>query len=408
MRTPAKIALRLCAAILPALSLVAVAPGTAHATETYRYDDGTMETSIHLDSFDGRDYAHVDFAAFPPGTTNGITSAKLWVYGKAAECDHEGGGAFVLVGSQSFEVARFDPCAVFPTTSFGWHAIDIPPANLRETGVTRVAIWDSDAPPFQYPWSLPPEPTSHNAHYAIDTSADVRSRASETTASGTTDIAGELMWYIELSGTKPSMTVSAGSLSYAAHAPGTTATRTVTVTSNGRDDLLPTVSLSGLQPGDYTIANDSCTGASLATNATCTFDVIHTRPTAGTSEAVVEIAAPDVATHSITLLGQITAGPPASAFTTPDGATLLPGDDVAGTVSSEASLTVEYVRFAPRTPGLPTSTVAATLSCNAYRTTCMWSTDTVRLPGIYTVTAYGVDSQGNEETPIAPITVTIV
>ena len=64
--------------------------------------------------------------------------------------------------------------------------------------------------------------------------------------------------------------------------------------------------------------------------------------------------------------------------------------------------------FDPDAPLRSTLTASATLSCDAGRTACAWTSDQILLAGTYTVTAYGIDDQGNTETAIAPIRVTVL
>lgn len=395
--------------MLPALTLALLVPAPAYAAGTVRHDDGTREAAVHKDWTDGFDTVSARFA-LPNGTVAGSTGAKLWVYAQAVECDFplSRSGQWILV-SPGYMVAEYDPCATWPSTAYGWHAFDVPLDLLRD-GTNSFSVHGGTA------GGIPPDllggtdpRNGHSAYYGIDTSRDVDSTVVQKDATGTHTIAGELMWYLEFTGSVPSMRIPVSSVEFAMRAVGTTSpATTVTVHSNGLENLFPTVTLGGLAPGDFAVTADTCSGATVSPGTSCTFGVTFTPQASGSRYASVEVSAPGVAPKSIALHGEAPTGPPVSGFTTPDGAVLLQTDAVAGVVTGASSIAHEQVAFVPDLPQEPAVSVRAVLSCDAPRTTCTWSVAALLLPGRYTVTADGADLQGNTESPGTSITVTIV
>jgi hypothetical protein len=182
---------------------------------------------------------------------------------------------------------------------------------------------------------------------------------------------------------------------------------TVTVTNSGSAPLdVTTLSISGAAAGDYTISGDTCTGATLAPGATCTFDVTLEVTVAGTRSATITIGS-SVGNRTVSLTGVGDLTGPTSAFTTSNNGIVLPTQSVTGTVTDDRSGVVTVtVTF---TPLLPTggSTVQATLSCNATRRSCTWSAAVPLIPGVYTVTVTATDLAGNAEFPGQTITVIV-
>lgn len=102
--------------------------------------------------------------------------------------------------------------------------------------------------------------------------------------------------------------------------------------------------------------------------------------------------------------------PPASAFSTRDGAVLvrLAGQTVAGSSRDDASgVDQVLVTFTPLV-GSP-ATLRATLTCDqADRRVCNWTSSLPPLPGRYEVNARAVDVSGNVESPGPTISVLVV
>lgn len=393
--------MRRLVALLPALVLLVPTP--AYAAGTVRHDDGTREAAVHVDSSDGSDNVSTRFV-LPDGTLPGSTGARLWVYARAAECDLPAGGSHEIMLSPGYILLAYDPCALWSSTAYGWHAFDVP-LDLFRDGANH--LWIRDAPT-RLALGLGTA-AGHNAHYGIDTSSDLESTVVQNDASGTHPLAGELMWYLEFTGSMPSMRLSTTAVKFGTRTMGTTSpATTVTVHSNGLEDLLPTLTLSGAAAGDFAVVSDTCSGATVAPGTSCAFGVTFTPQAEGSRYATVTVAAPGVATASVALHGEAPTDPPVSGFTTPDGAVLLPGEAVRGVVSGASSIDHEWVEFVPDLAQEPTTRGRASLSCDALRTSCTWSVAEVRYPGRYTVTAYGADLQGNVESPGAPITVTIL
>ena len=96
---------------------------------------------------------------------------------------------------------------------------------------------------------------------------------------------------IPLSGTgivpTPGISFNPTSVSYAAQAMGTTsAAQTVTVTNNGSASLhITTVTLGGTNAADFAKTADTCTGATVAINATCSVSVTFTPSATGSRTA---------------------------------------------------------------------------------------------------------------------------
>jgi hypothetical protein len=384
--------LRVVAATLPALALTIVAPGTAHAAGTYRDDDGTREAAVRLDYPDGDDVVD-KYVTLPQYSVPGATGALLWVYAAADTCTQDWQTVLVFVPNRL--VAEFNPCTYFPQGSYGWHAFPIRTSDLTDGGTTRIRFTDLDS-------------TGPTASFGVDTSTSGHSTVVQRDASGTQTITGELMVYVELTGSVPSMAVSPASISYGYQPVGTPATRTVTVTSNGTETLHVTgVAASGAAAGDFAVTANGCTGSPLAPGSTCTFDVTFTPSAKGNRTATVTVSG-NATARTVAVSGVGLSDPPVSVFTTPDGAILGPLDGVSGTVTDDVGVDREYVTFTPLTPISTEVTLLATTTCDAARTSCTWTASSLRAPGTYLVTAYGIDVSGIVETPGPHITVLIV
>ena len=404
MRRLSRTAALTCAATF----LVMLATPAAKADTTYRHDDGTREAAVLVDATDGEDQARTGFL-LDHGAARGSTGMTLWIYGKAYGCDVPGNGHQVwLMGS--YLIGSYDPCAVFPTTAYGWHGLAISPSRIAGFNPISIVIEDADSAPLLA--RTPGVPAGHDASYGVDTSRDRNSTIVQRDAAGTHDIAGELMVYLVTHGAVPSMWLSPGGLWFSARDPGDPVqTLTVTVGNNGLADLRPTVSLAGAAPSGYTVVNDTCTGRAVRPNATCTFGVSFSTSAGGIYRADVVVSAPSVETESIEAIGMVYGtAPPVSAFTTADGATVPPGGAVTGTVSGNGPIDYEMVTFTPENTAVPTVSARVARSCDAIETSCTWTASTLLLyPGRYTVTAYGAVRDGHVESPgPAPISVLVL
>lgn len=381
---------RVTTIVLPALSLALVMPGTAHATaRTYSLHDGTAEAGLPFQPDDGRDLLSVGFF-YPEGTVSSANSATLRIYGRAGGCGPGTTGTQAIYNNSGELATEFDPCAVFPTTGYGWASLPVPVSTFH---------WWSPA----WATKLHPEdrPGEHYAIFAFDTDTEAGGTYSYSHDLATdtyTDHPGEAMWELVLDGNAPAIAVSPKSLSYGIVEPGTTtAARRVTVTSTGTRDISSVggVTVSGTNAGDFAIAADTCTGNPLPYGATCTVDVTFTPSGVGARSATLTADINGGIDRSVTLAGEGRSLPPQSAITTPDGAMLLPDGAVTGTVTDDLGVAYEQVTFAPELPGPATVTSSASLSCTSPATSCTWSVSTLLLtPGRYTVTAFGIDTQG--------------
>lgn len=389
---------RVAATVLPALSLALVVPGTAHAAaRTYAVHDGTAEASMPLYPEDGRDWLSVGFD-YPEGTVSAASSATLRIYGQAGGCGPGTTGTQAIYNNDGDLATEFDPCAVFPTTGFGWASLAIPVSTFH---------WWSQS----WAIALHPEdrPGEHYTLFAFDTDTDAGNTYSYSHDAATNTYAtneGEAMWELVLDGNTPAVAVSPKSLSYGIVTPGTTtAARRVTVTSTGTRDIssVSGVTVSGANAGDFAVATDTCTGNPLPYGATCTVDVTFTPSAIGPRSATLTVGIPGGTSRSATLAGEGRSLPPQSTITTADGATLLPGDAVTGTVTDDIGVAFEHVTFRPELPGVATTMSAASLSCTSPSTSCTWSISPLLVPGRYTVTAYGTDVQG----VVGPVTSSI-
>ena len=89
----------------------------------------------------------------------------------------------------------------------------------------------------------------------------------------------------------PAVSLSVPSVNFGNQGVGSpSAPSTITIENTGGASLdLGTLSLIGANPGDFAISADSCSGASVAAAATCSFDVTATPSAVGVSTASVDI-----------------------------------------------------------------------------------------------------------------------
>ena len=114
----------------------------------------------------------------------------------------------------------------------------------------------------------------------------------------------------------------------------TSAATTITITNSGNATLnITTATLAGANAADFAAASNTCNGASLAANATCTVGVTFTPSAVGLRQATLQVAdnAP-ASPQSLTLNGtgtsvnasSVTITPASLSFTTTQGATSAP------------------------------------------------------------------------------------
>jgi hypothetical protein len=122
---------------------------------------------------------------------------------------------------------------------------------------------------------------------------------------------------VALSGTAtaPAITVSPSTVDFGiVTVASSSGPSTVTVTNTGTAPLSVTgLSLTGVNAGDYALGTDTCSGASVAPNASCTFQATFTPSAGGTRTASVTIAS-NAGSHAVPLTGfggvpQITVSP---------------------------------------------------------------------------------------------------
>jgi hypothetical protein len=135
-----------------------------------------------------------------------------------------------------------------------------------------------------------------------------------------------------------SVSLSPSSMNFGSQAPGTTsAPQSVTVTNSGTGNLaILTVTITGPNSNNYATSSDTCTGATLLPNGTCTVSVTFTPTTAGTSTA--SLCFTDIAANSpqtVALLGNV-----AGAVVSLSTASLTFTGQLPGTSSAAQSVTV--------------------------------------------------------------------
>lgn len=396
MSRPRGVLIRALAVLLPALSLAAL-PGTSYAVQrSWSHHDGTAETSVYVDDFYDNVFVKWDLV---PESVNSASSAALRIYGQAVNCGPGTSGVQAIEGYGP--AIQFDPCAVFPTSGFGWGSIPIPLSMLvgQQTywGYHQFSVWDRAG--------------DHSARYALDTDSDAMTSAYENDGQVRRPVAGEAMWDLVLDGNTPALKASPGAVAFGLVEPGTTSTATpVTLTSVGTADIssVSSVTLSGPHASEFALPGDTCTHTAMPFGATCTVDVTFTPAALGTRTATLTLAFAGGGSKTVALTGEGRSLPPVSTITTAGGATLLQTDTVTGTVTDDVGMGYELVTFRPVHPSLATVTTRATLSCDATATSCTWSVPAFVTPGPYTVTATGIDRQGIAESPAPSISVLVL
>ena len=108
----------------------------------------------------------------------------------------------------------------------------------------------------------------------------------------------------------PVFAVSPSSKDYGTQTVATSSSsQTFTVTNTGTANLtITTAALAGSNPGEFTKTTDTCTGATVAPNATCTVTVTFAPTTAGAKTATLQFTHNDAASpHTVALTGTGTA-----------------------------------------------------------------------------------------------------
>jgi hypothetical protein len=206
----------------------------------------------------------------------------------------------------------------------------------------------------------------------------------------------------------PDYAVSPRSYDFGAAGVGsTTPPVTVRVSSTGSAPLtVSTVLVGGSYATDYQTSSDTCTGATLAPGAWCTFRVQFTPTGSGWRPGYAAISTNN-GTFNFFLDGMGDAFAPTSTFTTPNASVVLTSGAVSGSSTDDASAIVAvWVTYAPVTSLLTASTVGATRS-NCTARYCDWSAPAPLVPGVYLVTARATDAYGRAETPGPTITVVV-
>lgn len=381
------------------LALTAAAVGlttpAAHAAGVYRYDDGTREQSVYVrHNGAGQGVQVRKNIPLPPQSVTGSTGAVLWVYAQADGCGATGATQRLVVNFSTV-VEQFNPCDHWPSTSYDWHAFTVPLSALNENvygNYFEITKIDTSV-------------TDRNAYYGIDMdSGHAHSTIWDQSGGGT--ILGELMWYVELTGSIPAVSATPSSIDFGNLPLGTSSVaKTVTVKSIGLEPISGlALALGGAAAGDYATSNDTCTGATLGSGATCTVQVTFTPSASLTRAATLTVSTTEGPTATVSLTGEGRGQAPTSQIATASLSLVGPVDlavvhGVSGTVTDDDAIAVEYLTFTPLVPLLPTVTLSATLTCDAARTACDWSALPLLTPGIYTMTAHGIDARGNPESP---------
>ncbi|MEQ1472387.1 MAG: choice-of-anchor D domain-containing protein, partial [Candidatus Acidiferrum sp.] len=158
---------------------------------------------------------------------------------------------------------------------------------------------------------------------------------------------------------------------------------TVTVTNTGNATLnITTVTITGTNAADFAAATNTCNGAALAANATCTVGVVFTPGAVGVRTATLQVADNAAGSpQSVTLTGTgTTAGPVVTI--TPSGPVVFPNTvqnvtsaPVALTItnSGNAPLTISAVAISGTNPGDFAQTNTCTTGAIAPAAMCMIS-----------------------------------
>jgi hypothetical protein len=376
---------------------VVALPGVASAgTYVVRYDDGTRESSYQLAPPGNQAYKYLPVSR---STIGAATSATVWVYATATGCDAAPELSQQLVVS-THRMAPYDPCVVFPSDGYGWASFDVPLAWLwPDNPGNYVAL----TVPYPYPGT-----PARVASYGIDTGSRGHTSLGGGDSSGVARSDVELMVYLSFDGTGPALGAPP-KVDYGLVRAGTAATRTVTVTSVGfTAAAVTTVAVSGADAGAYAVTRDACTGVTLAPDESCEVDVTFAPAGLGARTATLTVTGSAGDSVVTSLRGTGASAPPVSAFTTADGAVLLPAGALRGTATDDLGVASEYLTFVPAAPLVARVTVRADLTCTAGGTACTWSYPALWVtPGLYTVSAHATDVQGVQESPDPRITVVV-
>jgi Abnormal spindle-like microcephaly-assoc'd, ASPM-SPD-2-Hydin len=133
-----------------------------------------------------------------------------------------------------------------------------------------------------------------NATCSVSVTFTPSATGSRTASLTFTDDAGTSPQSAALTGTgiAPAISFNPTSLSYANQGVGTTsAAQSVTVTNNGTAPLhITTATVTGTNAGDYAISANTCNGATVAVNGTCSVSVTFTPTATGTRTAALSFA----------------------------------------------------------------------------------------------------------------------
>lgn len=362
-----------------AATLTVMGAGPASAgTMTVRTDDGTRESSIRVDEWGDDARKKLDVHA---ETLYASSSATLWMYGMAEDCAAPNPGFSIRINGTI--VTTLDPCATWPVGSYGWASVTLPMSAVWST-----VIWMNASLPVN-------TPKGRGASFGVDTSTWGDSLWDRDTGG----VSGRLMWHLEFSGNSPALVASPATTSYGIVPLGTpSAARTITVKSVGTTRArVSSLTRSGTAAADYAVTSDGCTGLWLEPGDTCPVGVTFTPSAKGVRPATLAVSG--LGSASVALTGEGRSDPPVSAFTTADGATVSRTGAVTGTVTDDLGVVTEMVTIVPDVGLYGAATTGAPLTCDAARTACTWSLSVQTwLPGWYTVTAFGRDVQGIEET----------
>jgi len=232
------------------------------------------------------------------------------------------------------------PAAPTATPGSGQYAGTQNVALVREAGAVVHFTTDGSAP------SLSSPTLASNATLPVADSQTIRAFAVD--AAGNTSPESTFTFVIGPAPT-PVVSISPSSMTFPGTAVSTaSAPQTVTVTNAGTGDLLiSAIGFSGTNPGDFSVANDLCTAATVVGGATCTFDIVMTPAAAGNRAANVAIThnasgtpwALGVAGTGFVPTGALTLGSSALTF----------ADTAVGAVSAPGALTLTNTGTAPLT-----------------------------------------------------------
>jgi hypothetical protein len=194
------------------------------------------------------------------------------------------------------------------------------------------------------------------------------------------------------------LSISPTSVNFGTVEAGTpSAPRTVTVTNNGHDFIsIHDSTLGGAHPDDFQVAADSCTGAQLFPDETCTYELRFTPVTVGARAGTLTIAS-EVGSFTVTLAGSgVDTTGPANTWTTESNAIRISTvQNVNGSASDPSGVDSVRVRFTD-VLGAPTTVDATLSSCTPGNRSCDFEVVVpLLLPGPYTATILSDDMLGN-------------